>query len=179
MKTLAAVLTVATVVLAGPALAWTGDKPAPTTKQLNQQQMKQLQQARANAKAQAGGGSAQSTGDKISGSWGFSYGRNPITIPQAVVGDDVAITSSGFELGPLLSWSSQATEYLPAGMASLSALVTMASRNDGTPEGRSAQADVLAVLCYKAPGLADIRYGEGACGRIRQVVDEGTIVSEE
>ena len=172
MKTLAAVLTVATVVLAGPALAWTGDKPAPTTKQLNQQQMKQLQQQRQQQLQ-------QQTGDRIGGSWGFSYGRNPITIPQAVVGDDVAITSSGFELGPLLSWSSQSTEYLPAGMASLSALVTMASRNDGTPEGRSAQADVLAVICYKAPGLADIRYGEGACGRIRQVVDEGTIVSEE
>jgi len=172
MKTLAAVLTVATVALAGPALAWTGDKPAPTTKQLNQQQMKQLQQQRQQQLQ-------QQTGDRIGGSWGFSYGRNPITIPQAVVGDDVAITSSGFELGPLLSWSSQSTEYLPAGMASLSALVTMASRNDGTPEGRSAQADVLAVICYKAPGLADIRYGEGACGRIRQVVDEGTIVSEE
>lgn len=166
MKT-TALLTAVALAVSSPAWAWATDTK-PTTKQLNQQQ---------NAKAT--GGTAQATGDKIDGSWGFSYARNPTTVPQAVVGDDVASTSSAFELGPLLSWSSQATEYLPAGMASLSALVTMASRNDGTPEGRSAQADVLAVLCYKAPGLADIRYGEGACNRIRQVVDEGTIVSEE
>lgn len=159
----------------------------PTTKQLNQAQIKAVQTAKAQAAAAAkagaaatagggGGGSASTSGDKIDGSWGFSYARNPSVVPQAVIGQDVAITSHAYEVGPLFSMATQGAEYLPAGMANLSAMLTMASRNDGTPAGRSAQADLLAVICYKAPGLATIRYGDGACGQIRRVVEEGTVV---
>lgn len=130
-------------------------------KLLNQQKLEM--QAALNAGALAGGGSGTgtggSTGDISSGNsdvsaWGFSYARPPVTIPQASIGDGVAVTSLGFEVGPLFSWGNSSAEYLPRALTDLAAVVYHATTNDGTPNGAANQRAYLVALCAKAPDVA-------------------------
>lgn len=97
-----------------------------------------------------GSASVSDGGDDVRASaWGFSYTRNPIHVPQATVSEEVAVTSTGIELGPLFSYSSQTVEFLPAGIVALAAVIHAATTNDGTYAGERAQFSFIAALCAK------------------------------
>ena len=144
-----------------------GKKPSPSQAAYN----KAIANAKASAaaKAQAGavagggsasGGTASNEGDHVDGSWGFSYARNPVAVPQAVVGPDVMVLSRGVEIGPIGSYSDQRGELTPDGLVKLGAVLDLASTTDGTPAGRERALNMAAVICAKDPELARIRFGD-------------------
>lgn len=162
--------TLAFSMFATPVMAW--DKaPTPTPSQTAynkavskaQASMTAKMQSSANAaSAASGGGGGSATGGSVgdTNAWGFSYVRNPITIPQAVATPDVVVTSMGVELGPLFSYSNQSLQYTPGGLDGLANALNRASTYDGTDAGKAVAMDYAAVLCAKEPEVAKLRFGD-------------------
>lgn len=101
-----------------------------------------------------GGGSVGDTSAKTDIAPVVMYQDAPMTLPQAVVGDEVVVLSDIYKFGPI-GYAGQKTRMTSVGALNWSHRALEATSNDGTPKGELQQAAVIAALCADENG-----YGE-------------------